>query len=91
MLLELFDSGTGDPLRWSAARIAQVLNGLPFYNEHISLVNVLEIPELLRAFIPYAHALSGIREKLTSEALAVIDELSPAYKQAVLDKAEYWA
>ena len=55
------------------------------------MVNVLEIPELLRAFIPYAHALSGIREKLTSEALAVIDELSPAYKQAVLDKAEYWA
>ena len=51
---------------------------------------MLEVPELLRAFIPFAHAQSGIREELTSEALAVIDEMAPAYKQAVLDKAEYW-
>jgi hypothetical protein len=67
-----------------------VLNGLSFYDEHIPLENVLEVPELLRAFVPYAHALSGIRDKLTSKALAVIDEMSPAYKKEVLDKAEYW-
>jgi hypothetical protein len=63
LLLKLIDSGTGDPVRWSAARIAQVLNGIPSYDEHIPFANVLAIPELLRAFIPFAHAQTVIREK----------------------------
>jgi hypothetical protein len=91
LLLELIDSGTGDPLRWSAARVARLLDGVPFYSEHIPLENVLEVPELLRAFIPFAHAESGIRDQLTLDALAIIDEMSPAYKKEVLDKAEYWS
>ena len=77
-------------MRWSAARIAQVLNGIPSYDEHMPFANVLAIPELLRAFIPFAHAQTVIREKRTAEALAVIDEMAPAYKQAAVDKAEYW-
>jgi hypothetical protein len=32
LLQELIDSGSGDPLRWSAARIARVLDGTPFYD-----------------------------------------------------------
>jgi hypothetical protein len=65
LLLELIDSGTGDALRWSAARIARVLDGAPLYDEHIPLENVLEVPELLQAFVPFAHAQSGIRDELT--------------------------
>ena len=40
-----------EPVRWSAARIAQVLNGLPIYDERIPLDNVVEVPDLLRAFV----------------------------------------
>jgi hypothetical protein len=30
LLLELFETGTGDPLRWSAARVVQAIGGMPF-------------------------------------------------------------
>ena len=90
LLQELIDSGTGDPLRWSAARIARLLDGVPFYGEHLPLKSVLEVPELLGAFVPFAHSQSGIRDELTAEALAVIDEMASGYKQEVRDKAEYW-
>jgi hypothetical protein len=79
LLLELLDTGAGDPLRWSAARMAQVFAGP--CGEHSSLRAVLDVPELLRAFVPFAHAQSGIRDELTAEALAVIDEMSPGYKR----------
>jgi len=63
---------------------------LPFYDADLQLESLLEGTELLRAFVPFAHAQSGIREELTAEALAVIDQMGPAYKEEVLAKAEYW-
>jgi hypothetical protein len=77
LLLELLD--TGDPLRWSAARMAQVFTGS--FGGLVSLQTVLDVPELLRAFVPFAHAQSGIRDELTAEALGVIDEMSPAHER----------
>jgi hypothetical protein len=72
MLEEIaFDSGTGDPLRWSAARMVEVLN-TPSESE-VSQECLADLPDLLRAYIPFAHARSGIREELTAEALAVLD------------------
>jgi hypothetical protein len=47
-------------------------------------------PDLLRAFIPFAHAQSGIREELTSRTLAAIDALRTSYKREVLREADYW-
>jgi hypothetical protein len=74
LLEELVDTGTGDPLRWSATRIEQALGGLGSYGARVSLETALDAPALLRAFVPFAHAQSGIREELTAEALDVIDE-----------------
>ena len=37
------------------------------------LAMVLETPDLLKHFIPFAHARSGMRDELTAEALAAID------------------
>ena len=90
LLLELLDTGTGDPLRWSAARIEQALTGLPFYDDHIPLEVALDAPDLLRAFIPYAHAQSGIRDELTSGTLAMVDALRSSYKREVLRQAKFW-
>jgi len=52
----------GWPLRWSAARIERALGTTPFCQDRIPLDVALRGPDLLRAFITYAHALSGIRD-----------------------------
>jgi hypothetical protein len=90
LLLELFDSGTGDPLRWSPARVERELGGTPYLDDYIPLEVALDAPDLLRAFIPYVHAQSGIRDELTSRTLAMVDGLRTSYKREVLRRAEYW-
>jgi hypothetical protein len=89
VLIELFETGTGDPMRWSAARVERAIGGTPYSDDYIPLEVVLDAPDLLRAFIPYAHAQSGIRDELTSHTLATVDALSSSYKREVL-KAKYW-
>lgn len=90
LLLELFETGTGDPLRWSAARVEQAIGGTPYVEDHIPLEVTLDAPDLLRAFIPFAHAQSGIRDDLTSRTLAVLDALRSSYKRELLREARYW-
>jgi hypothetical protein len=89
LLLELFETGMGDPLRWSAARVEQAIGGTPYLEDHIPLEVALDAPDLLRAFIPYAHAQSGIRDGLTSRTLAMVDALRSGYKREVLRQAKY--
>ena len=40
-------------------------------------------PQVLRAFIPFAHEESGIRSELTDESLAAVDEWEPEYQQLI--------
>ena len=90
LLLELFETGTGDPLRWSAARVERAIGGTPYCEDSIPLEVALDAPDLLRAFIPYGHAQSGIRDELTSRTLAMVDALRSSYKRDVLRQAKYW-
>ena len=90
LLLELFDTGTGDPLRWSAARVERELGGRPYLGDHIPLEVALDAPDLLRAFIPFAHAQSGVRDELTSRTLAMVDTLRSSYKREVLREVKFW-
>jgi len=90
LLLELFETGTGAPLRWSAARVEQAIGGAPNSEDSIPLEVALDAPDLLRAFIPYAHAQSGIRDELTARTLAMVDALRSSYKREVLRHAKYW-
>jgi hypothetical protein len=87
---ELLETGSGDPLRWSVARIEQALGGLSYPDDHMSAECLLDAPDLLRAFIPVAHALSGIREGLTARALDMIDEMKPGFQQRILAEAKRW-
>jgi hypothetical protein len=89
LLLELFDAGTGDPLRWSSARVEQALGGAAYNDERLPLEVALDAPDLLRAFIPYAHAQSGIRDELTSRTLAMVDAVRSSYKRDVLRQAKW--
>jgi hypothetical protein len=90
LLLELFETGTGDPLRWSSARVEQALGSASYNDDEFPLEVALDAPDLLRAFIPYAHAQSGIRDELTSRSLAMVDAVMSSYKRDVLRQAEYW-
>jgi hypothetical protein len=90
LLLELLETGTGDPLRWSSARVEQAVGGAAYDEDRIPLEVALDAPDLLRAFIPYAHAQSGIRDELTARTLAMVDALRSSYKRDVLRRAKYW-
>lgn len=86
--------GTGDPLRWSAARLLGLPGALlPLdayaYDLSDGLQRMLDLPDLMRAYVPFAHAASGIREELTAEAQAAIDQMEPEYQEMVLREARY--
>jgi hypothetical protein len=88
LLQEIIDEGTGDPVRWSAARLRQLLDA-SLGHDDVPVAVRLDVPELLRVFVPFAHAESGIREGLTAEALAAIDESAAQYKAIVLEEAQH--
>ena len=90
-LLELFETGSEDPLRWSEVRVRDVMLNPSYCDDGTPLEVALDIPDLLRAFIPYAHAQSGIGDELTSRTLAVIDELRSSYRHELMREAhEFW-
>lgn len=85
------DTGTGDPLRWSVARLRQILKPPLLHDHYVAAVWLMEVPDLLRDYVPFAHAQSGIRAGLTAQALAAIAELRSAYQRAVLNEPDLWA
>lgn len=89
-LENLMETGTGDPLRWSAARVHDALDGTSSFSDDSILEVELSTPDLLRAFIPFAHARSGIREGLTEEALAAVDRQAPLFRRGVIAAAKEW-
>lgn len=92
VLDELIEMGTGDPLRWSARRIKYSLSdGIFSYEQERELETQLRIPALLRAFVPVAHARSGIRDDLTMHTLAAIDDVQKSIEERVRGRfREYW-
>lgn len=86
LLLELCATGCGDPSRWSTHRLSDILR-YPFRDDHVPLEIALDTPALLRAYIPFVHANSRIRQDLTDEAITAIDEESLRFKRALLAEA----
>lgn len=86
VLLELCESGFGDPLRWSTFRISDILR-LPYHGEHVPLEIALDAPALLRAFVPFAHTRGGVGQDFTDDALETIDDMSRGYRRRLLDDA----
>ncbi|MCV7220836.1 hypothetical protein [Mycolicibacterium elephantis] len=86
----LLDTGTGDPLRWSPTRVEHALAASSYGDTYMPIGTVLNVPEILRAYIPFAHARSGIRAELTAAAIAVVDRMAQSYKREVLERAADW-
>jgi hypothetical protein len=74
----------------TAAQLATRRRGTAYSDDSIPLEVALDAPDLLRAFVPYAHAQSGIRDEPTSRTLAMVDALRSSYKREVLRQAKYW-
>ncbi|MET0898479.1 MAG: hypothetical protein ABWY45_11265 [Mycobacterium sp.] len=89
LLEQCIAEGTGDPLRWSSARLRQLLSAAVGYDDEIPLETQLDAPDLLRAFVPFAHAESGIRQELTVEAVDTIDEVADRYRAMAREHAQY--
>ena len=75
--------GPGDPLRWSPVAVEILLaDWIP--RKIVADAGYLsKAPDLLRAFVRFCHAERGIREALTAETLAAVDEFEPDYQQAI--------
>jgi len=77
------DYGTGDPLSWSPEAVAILLDDwLP--RKVIAEPDYLDLaPDLLRDFIRFAHEERGLRERLTEDALEILDALEPEYRRVI--------
>lgn len=77
------DYGPGDPLRWSGVQVEILfMDWLP--RKIVAPAEYLaEAPELLRAFVRFAHNESGVGNDLTDQTLAAIDAYSPEYQKTI--------
>jgi len=72
-----------DPLRWSPVRGEVFLADLFARKVAAPTVEMWAFPDLLRAFVRFAHAERGIDRALTEETLAAITEWEPDYGEAL--------
>lgn len=77
------DFANGDPLRWSSVSVELLLldwipRKLVADAEYLSAA-----PDLLRAYVAWAHDRAGISADLTRDTLAAIDQHEPDYQQAI--------
>ncbi len=77
------DYGPGDPLRWSPVKAEILLDDWIPRKIMASAEYLAKAPDLLRAFIRFAHAETGLRSDLTDDTLAAIDHWEPQYQQTI--------
>ncbi|MDK3258540.1 DUF6398 domain-containing protein [Blastococcus capsensis] len=77
------DYGPGDPLRWSPVTVEILLTDWIPRKIAADVDYLAQAPGLLRAFIRFAHAESGIRTELTEQTLAAVDVWEPAYQRTI--------
>jgi hypothetical protein len=77
------DYGPGDPLRWSSPRVEILLDDWIPRKIVAPAEYLAKAPDLLRAFIRFAHTEVGLRSELTEETLAAIDDGEPRYQQRI--------
>ena len=73
------DHGKGDPLRWGPITVEILLTDWLHRNAPPANPALERAPELLRHFIRFVHAESGISDALTDQALAAVDACEPTY------------
>ncbi|TQN42133.1 hypothetical protein FHU33_1527 [Blastococcus colisei] len=77
------DYGPGDPLRWSPTSVEILLTDWIPRKIVADVGYLAKAPDLLRAFIRFAHAERGLRAELTTDTLAAVDDWEPEYQQTI--------
>ncbi|HEU5149603.1 MAG TPA: DUF6398 domain-containing protein [Iamia sp.] len=77
--------GSGDPLRWSPNRVAELLLDLVPRKVMAEPTHLAKVPTLLRALVGYGHRERGIPTDLTADTLDAIEQLRPEYEEAITD------
>ncbi len=74
--------GSRDPLRWGPARVWNLL--VDWFPERVSCPphEARRFPQLVRAWVRFAHAESGVPAAYTDEVLEAIDSTEPAFLDA---------
>lgn len=75
--------GPGDPLRWSPVAVEILLTDWLPRKVIADAAYLGAVPDVLRRFIRFSHALRDIRPSLTDETLAAVDRWEPEYRQAI--------
>ncbi len=78
------DYGPGDPLRWSPVSVEIVL--ADWYPRKVFAPTddeLRRLPDVLAGFVAFCHRHTSVREELTEETLAAVEEWTPAYLEAV--------
>jgi len=74
---------TGDPFSWSQVTVEILL--IDWFPRKVVAepAYLAKLPDLLRAYIRYAHHRQGIRASLTEETLAAVDHYEPDYQRII--------
>ena len=83
MLWFATDYGPGDPLRWSEVSVEILLLDWAPRKIVADPAYLAQLPDLLRAFIRYAHHQRSIRSTLTSATVAAVDRFEPEYQRLI--------
>jgi hypothetical protein len=79
------EDGPGDPLRWSPVAVELFMVHWFPRNVSVPVGDVSRLPDVLRAFVAFAHHERGIRPALTAETLEAVDRWEPAFDD-ILDE-----
>jgi hypothetical protein len=76
-------NGIGDPLVWSPWNVRRLLDPRRLLYLDGTTPHLERAPEMLRDLIRHGHAVRGLRQELTDDALAAVDDSADAFRAAV--------
>jgi Domain of unknown function (DUF6398) len=77
------DYSGGDPLRWSPVRVELFLADWVLRKIAAPAAELRRVPEVLIAFVEYAHTVRGIPRHLTADTVAAIEHWAPQFLEDV--------
>ena len=78
------ETGTGDPLRWSPVSVEMLLVDWYPRNVFDSPDLMQRVPDLVKAFVRFAHDRRHIPPYLTKETVAAVERWTPVYLDAAM-------
>lgn len=77
------DYGPGDPTRWSPVSVEMLLVDWVPRKIVADASYLVQLPDLLRAFVRYCHDRTGIRPALTTQTVEAVDHWEPEYQELI--------